>query len=51
MVADLELVSALSDFRLVVLLLRMNAKRRVVVRRVVAMSHYRSAQIEGLNNR
>jgi hypothetical protein len=26
----------------------MQAKRRVVVRRVVAMSHYRSAQIEGL---
>jgi hypothetical protein len=39
-----------SDFRLVVmsLYITMHAKRRVVVRRVVAMSHCRSVQIEGL---
>jgi hypothetical protein len=36
------------DFRLVVLSLTMLANRRVVVRHVVAMSHCRSAQIEGL---
>jgi hypothetical protein len=39
---------AFSDFHLVVLSLTMYAKRRVVVRRVVAMSHCRSVQIEGL---
>jgi hypothetical protein len=38
---------ALSDFRLVVLSLTMYAKRRVVVQRVVAMTHCRSVQIEG----
>jgi hypothetical protein len=36
--------------RTVVLLQTKHAERRVVVRRVVAMSHSRSAQIEGLAN-
>jgi hypothetical protein len=39
---------ALSDFRLVVLLLTMHAKWRVVVWHVVAVSHCCSVQIEGL---
>jgi hypothetical protein len=42
---------ALSDFRPVVLSLTMYAKRRVVVRRVVAMSHCRSVKLEGLANK
>jgi hypothetical protein len=36
----------LSDCRLVILSLTMHAKHRVVVRRVVAISHCRSAQME-----
>jgi hypothetical protein len=57
MVADLERFCAtccrlpngdLSYYCLVVLSVTMHAKRPVVVRRVVAMSHFRSAQIEGL---
>jgi hypothetical protein len=38
---------ALSDFCLVFLSLTMHDKRRVIVQRVVAMSHCRSAQIKG----
>jgi hypothetical protein len=38
----------LSDFSLVDLSLTMHAKLRIVVQLVVAMSHCRSAQIEGL---
>jgi hypothetical protein len=42
---------ALSIFRLVVLSLTMYAKRRVVVRCIVAMSHCLSVQFEGLANK
>jgi hypothetical protein len=38
----------LLEFRLVVLSLTMHTKRHIVARRVIAMSHCRSAQIEGL---
>jgi hypothetical protein len=52
MVADLVRICVSSwpfiDFRLVVLSLTMHAKWCIVVRRIVAMSHCRSVQTEGL---